>query len=141
MRNNMKNSFLIVLSIISLWGLWGFFSKLAVQKISLQTSLWTSISLTLIITAFLFFTNQLVPFKKDFSGIAFAVLAGIFSALGSILFYILLGKKPVGLLIAITALYPLITILLATMFLKESLTLTKIVGLIFAIIALFILNL
>lgn len=137
----MKISFLIVLSIISLWGLWGFFSKLAIQKINLQAAFWTSLSLTLVITAFLFFTNQLTPIKKDFQGILIALLAGLFTGLGTILFYIMLGKKPVGLLIAATALYPLVTIILASIFLKESLTLTKIVGLILAIVALFILNL
>lgn len=127
--------------IIFLWGSWGFLSKIAVEKIHLQVALWSSISVMLIISIYLFFTRQLFPLKWDTPGISFAILGGVCAGLASILFYILLGKKPVGLVIAITALYPLVTLLLSIVFLKEPLSQTKIIGFFLAIAALIFLNL
>lgn len=137
----MKLSIFFVFGIILFWGLWGFFSKLAVQRIALQASFWNTIALSLIITIFLILTNQLTPLKINGSGIFFAVLAGICSGLASILFYTLLKGRPVGLLVAITALYPLVTIVLSLIFLKEPLTFLRLIGLVLALIALVFLNL
>lgn len=137
----MKFSFILILAVIVLWGLWGFFGKLAVQRIGIQSSFWNALTLILTITFFLLFSHQLTPVKENPSGILFAIFAGICSGLASILFFILLGQKPVGLLVATTALYPLVTLILAAIFLKESLTLVTGIGFIFALIALFLLHL
>lgn len=137
----MKFSFILILAVIVLWGLWGFLGKLAVQKIGIQSSFWNALALILIITFFLLFSHQLTPIKENPSGILLAILAGICSGFASIIFYILLGQKPVGLLVATTALYPLITLILAIIFLKESLTLATGIGFILALIALFLLHL
>lgn len=136
----MKDSIFLILSIIIFWGLWGFFSKLAVQKIGLQASFWSVLSLILIIIILLSVNNQLLPIKSNFSGISIAILAGIFSGLATILFYILLGKTPAGYLVAMTALYPLVTILLSIIFLKEPLSLQRIIGITLAILGLIFLN-
>lgn len=127
--------------IILFWGLWGFLSKIAVEKIHLQVAFWSSISVMLIISIYLFFTRQLFPLKWDTFGVSLAILGGVCAGLASILFYILLGKKPVGLIIIITALYPLVTLLLAIVFLKEPLSQTKIIGFLLALAALIFLNL
>lgn len=134
-------SFLLIFFIIISWGLWGFFSKLAIQKIGFQASLWNAIALLLIVVTFLVISNQLFPIKNDFQGIIFAICAGIFSGIASILFYVILGKKPVGALVAVTALYPLITLILSMLFLRESLTFSKAIGFVLAIGALMLINL
>ncbi len=136
-----KSSLVLIVAVIILWGLWGFLGKLGVQKIGLQVSFWSSLTLALSIITYLFFSHQLLPLKNDTGGIALALLAGISSALASILFYILLEKKPAGFLVTVTALYPLVTLLLSVLLLKESLTAIKIVGFVLAIAALFFLNL
>lgn len=134
-------SFLLILFIIIFWGLWGFFSKISVQKIGLQTSFWSALSVFLVITIFLIINNYLLPIKSGHSGILLAIFAGIFSGIASILFYMLLGKKPVGALVAATALYPLITLILSMLFLKEPLAFSKAIGFVLAIGALILLNL
>lgn len=131
----------LILSTILFWGLWGFFGKLAVQKIGIQSSFWNALSFVLIILSFLLVSGQLLPLKNNPSGIFLALLAGVCSGLASVLFYILLGKNPVGFLVTITALYPLVTIILSAIFLKEPLTLTKSLGFFFALVALIFLNL
>lgn len=136
----MKYSFLLILAIIFFWGLWGFFSKIAAQKIGTQVGLWNGLAFVTVILGYLFITKQLPP-KSDPMGIFFALLSGIAISIGSIIFYILLKEKPAGFLVAATALYPLVIILLSILFLKESITFIRIVGFVFALIALFLFSL
>lgn len=137
----MKESLLsFALVSILLWGLWGFLGKLAVQRIGLQASFWNALILILPITIYLLITKQLFPLKIEFWGISLALLAGLASGLASVLFYIFLRKNPAGMLVALTALYPLVTIILSVIFLKEPLTVTKIIGFILALAALFLLT-
>lgn len=131
----------LILPIIILWGLWGFFVKLSIERIGLQSIFWVSLMLLLITTGFLFLSQQFFPLKMNTAGISLAVLAGASTALASILFYIFLGKNPVGFLVAITALYPMVTIILSVIFLHEQLTTTKILGFILALSALVLFNL
>jgi transporter family protein len=137
----MREQILLVLTAIIFWGLWGFFSKLASTRIGVQTAFFSSLSIFILIIGYLFFVNQLLPFKPNSSGILFALLAGICSAVASIVFYIILGKNPAGITVATTALYPIITLALSMVFLREGITPIKATGFILAIIALFLLNL
>lgn len=138
---NMKNTYFLIFIATFFWGLWGFFGKLAANKIGVQASFWNGITLALVIIIYLLLTNQLLPIKSSSSGILFALSAGIASGLASVVFYILLEKSPAGYLVTLTALYPLVTIILSVIFLHESLSSTRIIGFIFALIALFFLNL
>lgn len=136
---NAANTF-IFLTII-LWGFWGFFSKLGVQRIGLQSSFWGAIAFVLIIVGGLFLSHQMTPLKMNFQGIAFGLLAGAFSAAGALLFYLLLSKNPPGFVVAVTALYPLVTLLLSVLFFKEPLSITKVIGFVLGLSALYLLNL
>lgn len=131
----------MTLFIIGSWALWAFFGKIASQKIGLQVAFWTYLIGPIFIFLYLFFSRKLLPLKLDQNGVIFAILSGIAIAIGSILYYILLEKKPAGVLLMTTSLYPIITLLLSAYFLKESITVAKGVGMIFAIIALILLNL
>lgn len=137
----MKLPFILVLGNIIFWGLWGFFSKLAVSKIGFQAGLYYSITLFAFIATYLFITSQLLPLKTDSNGIFFALFAGISGGIASILLYFLLKENPAGLVIAITALYPVVTLILSMFFLKETLTVQQTVGFILALVALVLMNL
>lgn len=132
---------LLVFVAIFLWGAWGFLGKISESKIGLQVAFWSSLSFFLVILLYLFLSNSLFPLKNDSQGIFFGVLTGLSSGLAAIVFYILLAKNPAGYLTAATALYPLITIVLSVIFLKEGLYTTKIVGFILALLALLFLHL
>lgn len=136
----MKIPTFLVVGTIIFWGLWGFFSKLAVQKIGLQVAIFSySISLVIMV-AYLLFTSQLFPLKNDSLGILYAVLAGASVGIASVFIYTLLGMKPAGIAIAITAIYPVVTLILSMFFLKETLTATQTLGFILALAALVLLN-
>lgn len=137
----MKSSLVLILAIIIFWGLWGFLAKLAVQRVGIQASFWGTLTLFTSISIFLLFSEQLLPIKINAGGILLAISAGLVSSLASILFYILLGRNPVGFLVAVTALYPLVTIILSVIFLQEDITITKTIGFILAVGALLLLNL
>lgn len=137
----MKLPILLVLATIIFWGLWGFFSKLAVQKIGLQVAIFSYAISLVIMIGYLLLTNQLLPLKNDSMGILYAVLAGASVGVASIFIYTLLGLRPAGIAIAVTAIYPVITLFLSMIFLKETLTQTQTLGIILALVALVLLNL
>lgn len=137
----MKLSLLLVIGVIVFWGLWGFFSKLAVEKIGLQMAIFSYVMSLVILIPYLLLTNHLLPLKTDPMGITYAILAGASVGIASIFIYTLLGMRPAGITVAMTALYPIVTILLSMIFLRETLTATQGFGLILGIIALVLLNL
>lgn len=63
------------------------------------------------------------------------MIATIFGITGSIIWYFSLEKNKASLVVSFTALYPLITVILSSIFLKEKLSLQNWTGIIFAIIA------
>jgi transporter family protein len=68
-------------------------------------------------------------------------MVGISGAIALVAFYILLTKKEASVVVPLTALYPALAAILAIVFLKESLTLVKAVGIILSAIALVLLSL
>jgi transporter family protein len=70
-----------------------------------------------------------------------AIIAGVLGSVGIISFYILLTKKDASSAVPLTALYPILTAILAIIFLKEKLTIVKSAGIVLAGIALYLLSL
>lgn len=130
--------FYSILALI-IYGFWGFFPKLAVNHIRPMSALIYEVSGALVVgLCCLFF----VDFRPDFNpkGMLFAVLTGICGMLGTLFFFAAASKGKISVVVSLTALYPLITIFLAAIFLKESLSLKQIMGMIFALIAIYLLS-
>lgn len=126
---------LIALSVIS-WGLWGFTGKLATRNnhalvitaITSMLSPLASIILYILIKTKGIETNIT---GRSFLLIGLTALMGIF---GSIFFYMALQRTQLSVAIALTALYPVITVLLSIVFLKEPFPFYKWIGLFIIII-------
>ena len=120
-----------ILSLIT-FGFWGFFPKLAVQYINPQSALiyqvLGGVLVGIVGLAMVGFRPQTNPM-----GILFAMLTGITGVLGTLFYFSAAGRGQISIVVSLTALYPLITILLAVIFLHETLNLRQIVGLCFAI--------
>ena len=126
------------LAVIFCWGLWGFFSKLAVVKVGAgMATIWNSIFSVFVILVLLY---SKFSFKMDFSGGLLLFLGAASSAVGGILFYRLISAHPASIIISLTSLYPLITIVLSLLFLHEGITLRQALGIVFAMIAVFLLG-
>ena len=120
------------------YGFWGFFPKIAVSYISPQSALIYEVVGALLVGVV---TLYLVDFHPPHhpKGVLFAVLTGIAGMAGTLFFFVAAQKGKISLVVSLTALYPLITILLAAIFLKESLTLQQIFGLLLALCAIVLL--
>ncbi len=128
-----------VLSLL-LYGLWGFFPKLATDQGIEPKSILVYEAIGTIAVAFI--VLSVVGFKPEFSGkgFSFALLAGIAGAIGSLFFLLALSRGKASVVVTMTALYPLIVIILSFFILKEPLTLKQGIGIVFALIAMVLLS-
>ena len=127
-------------SIILLWGVWGFVAKLARDRIELQVLIWYALFSNLVYLGYLAWTGELWPLKMDPVGIGFGVAVGLTAAIGSVLFYRLLATETAGLVIPLTSLYPAVTAVLGILLLREAFTLDRVIGVGLAVLAIFFLS-
>jgi len=112
-----------------LWGVWGFFSKLAARSLKVPDILLASA-----IAQFLFLAFYLTPMAKELHfrwtsvDFIYAFLSGLVMIAGIVLFYRALAIGDLTPIVLITAVYPLITVFLAILLLKEPLSFQKLVG-------------
>ena len=128
--------FLSVLSIV-LWGLWSFLSKIAGNKLEWGTMLLLFCAGTVMVL--LIFSPASFNIKPDETYIT-GLTAGITGALGFCFFYMALKKGNASAVIPITSLYIVLAVILSFMFLKEPITVKKILGIISAVAAIFLLS-
>ncbi|MFC1724799.1 EamA family transporter [candidate division KSB1 bacterium] len=128
--------FLSVLSIV-LWGLWSFLSKIAGNKLEWGTMLLLFCAGTiLVLLIFSPFSFILKPDKTHITGL----VAGVTGALGFCFFYMALKKGNASEVIPITSLYIVLAVVLSFIFLKEPVTIKKVLGIISAVAAIFLLS-
>jgi bacterial/archaeal transporter family protein len=138
------NSSTFVLALLSMfsWGIGSFTAKIAADRIGGKAVFWDLIGYA---SAIIFYT--LFTFKaRDYIGVdklgaVLAIFSGMIGSFGAIFLYILLTKKDASVAVPITAIYPALTAILAFIFLKEQLTAIKVIGILFSVIALFLLSL
>lgn len=135
---------LLALAIFTSWGLSCFVAKLAAERIGGQSTFWDMLGVALAIflyTLFILkFKNIFSQFREDKIGVSLAFLSGLITAIGSVSFYFLITRKEASAVVPLTALYPALTVVLAIIFLHESITVAKIFGVIFSLIAIYLLS-
>ena len=136
----MSSWFVLTIGALSLWGLWGFFAKLASDNLTAKSAAMMQgmgvAAVAIIVLAFMRFRPD-----WDTGGTPTAFLAGASLMTGIVLFVFALsqgGKASV--VVPMTAMYPVITIALSVTILREQITVTTGAGTIFAIIAVFLLS-
>ena len=120
------------------FGLWGFFPKLAVLYMEPRSALvyqtMGGLLVGLLVLASLKFAPTFHP-----RGALFALLTGVAGVAGTLCFFAAAERGRISLVVSLTALYPLITILLAAVFLKEPLTARHLAGMACAVAAILLL--
>lgn len=127
-----------MVSLIS-FGLWGFFSKITIEYIDAKSALvYQSLGVLLIGL----FTAALLHFKPGTTpkGISYGFLTGIAYGIGCLFYFIAADKGKVTTVVTMTALYPLITIFLAYLLLHETISIKQALGILFALIAIYLLS-
>jgi bacterial/archaeal transporter family protein len=122
-----------VLTVLT-WGLWGVFSKLASNYAKPKQAL---LFQTAGVLAFAMVVLFLEKFRIEWSlpGFSWAFLGGFFAFIGFLTFFAALDQGKASTVVTLSALYPLVTILLSIAFLHEKLTMRQGVGIVFALIA------
>lgn len=132
--------FICALASIFWWGLFGFLAKIGSDQVSLPE-------------LYLFFVIGMIPLvlvaifrhrgrvETDRKGVSYGILNGVFSGLGLLAYYAAMEAGKASIVGPVTSLYPLVTVILALVLLKERLNHVQKVGVGLAISSILILSL
>ena len=135
----MENWLLPASAALIIYGLWGFFPKLAVTYINPASALIYEVAGAMLVGLASLFWVGFQP-ESHPKGILFAVLTGVAGMLGTLCFFAAASRGKLSVVVSMTALYPLITILLAAIFLREPVTAKQILGMLCAVAAILLLT-
>ena len=127
------------LASLVIFGFWGFFPKLAVAYLDPRSALIYQVLGEMMVGLLVLFSLNLHPAFHS-RGSLFAFLTGVAGVAGTLFFFTAAERGKISLVVSVTALYPLITIILAALFLKEPMTLKHLAGMAFALLAILLLS-
>ena len=123
------------------WGAWVLCSKLGSNEIS-ASAMQFLFAFGFIPVALLVLVLKPVKFERSVKGILYSLGNGVLAGIGGLtLFAAYRSGGNTSVITAATALYPLITVVLAILILRERLTWLQIVGLGFAVVAMIVFSL
>ena len=123
------------------WGVWAVLAKVIGDGLTgAQSQMLSTVGMVPVILI-LARSKDLTIRSGGRRGTYFAVVAGIVSGLGNVPYYDLFGRGGnAATAVSLTALYPIVTILLAAVFLAERVNRIQGVGLILALVAIYLFN-
>lgn len=117
-----------------LWGLWGFFGKLAARTVAPQNATFLSVIGWAVSLPFLYlFFRRYQTMDWGDPNYYYAFLTGVLGSLGGLFYYFALARGEASRVVAVTATYPLVTVILAAVILHEPLTWPRLLGLALAL--------
>jgi transporter family protein len=135
----------MLLSILTVlfWGGWGLESKFVVDRISPYVNqVVFSAGLLPLLLWILFAKNLRRTTGESRKGAHYGLITGFFGGTGNIAFYLALAKGgKASVVVPLVGLAPLVTVVMALLFLKESLNRAQILGLVLALVSIFLLSL
>lgn len=131
----MKTWILPAITALVLWGFWGFLPKIATKYIDPKSALvFQAIGSVIVGLGVLFSVRDQIQWQT--TGAFWAIITGLFGMLGSLFFLQAVSRGKVTTIVTITALYPLISIILAFTLLKEPFGIKQGLGMVCALAAL-----
>ena len=122
------------------WGVWAVLGKVIGDALTgAQTQALSTLGMLPVMLG-LAFSKRLRNSAPIARGSVFALAAGLCGCAGNIAFYEILKKDQASSVVPLTALYPLITILLSVPVLKEKVNRIQFLGVILALVALYLFN-
>lgn len=119
------------------WGGWGWVSKLATERNSAAgLALWATLASLLPIAVFALAAGARVGLRPS----PVAGTAGLLAGIATVAFYIALSRGPASVVMPLTGMYILIPALLGILLLREPVTLSRVLGLVSAGLAVFFLT-
>jgi len=121
------------------WGVYAFLPKLIVENIKPQSAIVYQVFGGLLVgVGMLFALNFKV--ETDLKGAGFATATGFTAMLGALFYLKAAMEADLALITPVTALYPMVTIFLAAVFLHESISWRQVAGLLLAIGAIWLMT-
>jgi len=122
---------------IGLWGLWGFFGKLALERKMAPTTIFlieAVITTALSVPTFLLllYWHRSQPLALAFN--LYGLLSGAALAVGVLFYYFALAEGRVSIIVPLTATYPVVAALLGVIILGERPSLAQWIGIILIIV-------
>jgi transporter family protein len=126
---------------ILFWGAWGAISKVASAGVDSYTNQ-VFFTVGLLPLIFMVLRSSRLPVgSQRRTGIAWAFFTGILGGVGNIAFFhALVNGGKASIVVPATALFPLVTVILAATFLRERLGKVQMLGLLFAVAAIYLLS-
>lgn len=142
----MQSWILLSLGALATWGVWGVFGKIASGYLDGRSLFFYQLvtGLAVVFVAFLVTGFRPQVYAADGTlnpGLKWAVATGVVSAFGQILYFSALGKGKASIVVLMTGLYPVVTVLLAFLVLRETITLTLGIGMLLAVTSMVLLSL
>ena len=125
----MKEWLLPTFGTIIFWGLWGFIPKITTKYISPKSAIVFETLGGLLLGIIILFS---LKFKPDIhpKGVLLAILTGLLGFAGALCFLYAALKGPISLVAILSALSPVITVVLAMFFLNETITIKQGLGIV-----------
>jgi transporter family protein len=133
---------LLSLLTVFLWGVWGLESKVIVDRISpWMNQVIFSVGLLPPLVWMLFAKNLRQTPGSARTGALFGLLTGIFGGIGNLALYLALGRGgKAAIVVPLVGLAPLITVVIALIWLHESLNRMQWFGVVLAMISIYLLS-
>lgn len=136
-----KLAYFYVLIVFLGWGLSVFCDKLATNRLGSRSVFPIIVSLIFGLIPLIIYYFWAKSLNYDPKGIFWLFVATLVNTTGTIGYFLLMAKTEVSRVTPITALYPIIPIILGFWILKESITFTKIIGIVLSFGAIIFLSL
>jgi len=122
------------------WGIFGFLSKLGAMRLRPQQMLVIFI-LGMLPPVLLAWQREGMKIQTDRLGVLCGILIGLFGGSGQIAYFAALQTAQASVVGPVTSLFPLVTVVLAILFLRERMNPVQIAGVILALTSIVILSL
>lgn len=122
------------------WGFWGFLPKMAVNHLNPGTAFIYEVmgGLATGIIAFIIMRPELAG--AEIRGVIPSVLTGVAGYVGLFFFLYALRGGKVSVIAPLTALYPVVSLVLAIVFLKERINLVQVAGIVLAVVSVLLIS-
>jgi bacterial/archaeal transporter family protein len=124
---------------IFLWGLWGFLSKIGADAATpLQMQILFTLGMLPVAGAMLLHSRE--KLGRHLGGIACGLLCGIATGAGTLGYYAALRLQSASVVTPVTGLFPVLTVILAFVLLRERLNKVQMAGMLLALASVVILS-
>jgi transporter family protein len=124
---------------VFLWGFWGFLSKIGADTANpLQMQILFTLGMLPVAAAMLLHSRT--KLDRDLGGITYGLLCGVATGAGTLGYYAALRHQSASVVTPVTGLFPVLTVILAFVLLRERLNKVQMAGMFLALASVVILS-